>query len=158
MKNHMLITAILILGLVLAGCATSRVVPEPQKITFEAAMEQIANGLNKMYDIGKDHPKSGLTPSEVTVEFNISADATDNGKLSIEAGANVLDALQVTKAGAEAGSEMKASRGNKITIKFTNLFLSANKDSLIMVKTPQEIAELLKVLKDIGYQPVYKLR
>lgn len=156
MKNHMFIVAILVLGFVLAGCATSKVVPEPQKITFEAAMEQIANGLNKMYDIGKDHPRSGLTPSEVTVEFNISADATDSGKLSIEAGANVLDTLQVTKAGAETGSEMKASRGNKITFKFTNLFLSANKDSLIMVKTPQEIAALLKVLKDIGYQPVYK--
>ena len=88
----------------LFGCATSKVVTEPQKITFEDAMEQVANGLNRVYDVGKNHPKSGLTPSEVTVEFNISADATDKGKLYIEAGANVLDALQVTKAGAEARS------------------------------------------------------
>jgi hypothetical protein len=119
-------------------------------------MEQVANGLNKMYDIGKNHPKSGLVPSEVTVEFNISADATDKGKLSIEAGANVSDALQITKAGGEASSEMKASRGNKITIKFTNLFLSATKDSLIMVKKPEEISQLLKTLKDSGYEPVLK--
>jgi len=156
MKNCMLITTILIFGFVLVGCATSKVVPEPRRITFEDAMEQVANGLNRMYDIGKNHPKSGLTPSEVTVEFNISADATDKGKLSIEAGANVLDALQVTKAGAEASSEIKASRGNKITIKFTNLFLSATKDSLIMVKKPEEISELLRTLKDAGYEPIYK--
>jgi len=60
MKDRVLIVTILIFGFVLFGYATSKVVPEPQKITFEAAMEQIANGLNKMYDIGKDHPKSGL--------------------------------------------------------------------------------------------------
>ncbi|MCK9364915.1 MAG: hypothetical protein M0P74_15110 [Syntrophales bacterium] len=142
----------------LFGCATLKVVPEPKKITFEEAMEQVANGLNRMYDIGKDHPKSGLTPSEVTIEFNISADAADKGKLSIEAGANVLDVLQVTKVGAEAGSEIKASRGNKITIKFTNLFLSTNKDSLIMVKKPEEISTLLRILKDAGYEPIYKSR
>lgn len=145
--------------LLLFGCATTKnVVPEPKKITFEDAMEQVANGLNRMYDIGKDHPKSGLTPSEVTIEFNISADASDQGKLSIEAGANVIDSIQVTKAGAEAGSEIKASRGNKITIKFTNLFLSTTKDSLIMIKKPEEITELLRVLKDAGYEPIYKVR
>jgi len=150
--------AFFLMAMLISGCAASKIVPEPRKITFEEAMVQVANGLNKMYDIGKDHPKSGLTPSEVTVEFNISADATDKGKLSIEVGANVLDALQVTKAGAEVGSELKASRGNKITIKFTNLFLSATKDSLIMVKKPDEILDLLRILKDAGYEPIYKLK
>ncbi len=156
MKDRALRVTMVIFGLVLVGCTAPKVVPEPPKITFEAAMEQVANGLNKMYDIGKNHPKSGLTPSEVTIEFNISADATDKGKLSIEAGANVADALQVTKAGAEAGSEMKASRGNRITIKFTNLFLSATKDSLITIKKPEEISQLLTILKDAGYEPVLK--
>jgi hypothetical protein len=156
MKDRVLLATIVIFGFVLVGCSSPKVVPEPTKITFEAAMEQVATGLNKMYDVGKNHPKSGLTPSEVTIEFNISADATDKGKLSIEGGANVTNGLEFTKAGAEASSEMKASRGNKITIKFTNLFLSATKDSLIMVKKPGEISQLLSLLKDAGYEPVLK--
>ena len=45
---------------------------------------------------------------------------------------------------------------DKITIKFTNLFLSATKDSLIMVKKPAEISELLRILKDAGYEPIYR--
>jgi hypothetical protein len=115
-------------------------------------MEQVANGLNNMYDIGKGHPKSGLTPSELTIEFNISATGTDKGKLYIEAGTNTLGPLQIAKAGAEASSEIQASRGNKITIKFTNLFLSNSKDSLIMNKTPEEIVKLLKDLNNINIE------
>jgi len=155
MENSFRIMSILVSGLILYGCATSRVVPEPKKITFEDAMEQVANGLNKIYDIGKNHPKSGLAPSEVTIEFNISANATDNGKITIDTD-NILGSVQVNKAIVEAGSEIKASRENKITIKFTNLFLSATKDSLIMVKKPEEISELLIILKDAGYEPIYK--
>ncbi len=156
MKDRVLLSTLVIFGFVLVGCPASKVVPEPTKITFEEAMEQVANGLNKMYDIGKNHPKSGLVPSEVTIEFNISADATDKGKLSIEGGINLPNDLQVAKAGAEANSEMKASRGNRITIKFTNLFLSATKDSLVMVKKPEEITQLLAILKGAGYEPVLK--
>jgi len=153
-----LIVAILIVGNTLIGCATSRVIPEPGKITLEEAMEEVAKGLNKMYDIGKGYPKTGLTPAEVTIVFNVSASATDKGKLYIEAGATTLDVLQITKAGAEVGSEIQASRGNQVTIKFTNLFLSASKDSLIMIKTPGEIIELLRVLKEAGYDPVIKMK
>lgn len=155
MRKFNLIAVILIFWSTFAGCA-GKIVPEPKKITFEDAMVQVANGLNKMYDIGKGHPKSGLVPAEVTIDFNISSSATDTGKLSVEAGANILDTLQVTKAGAEIGSQIQASRGNKITIKFTNLFLSTSKDSLVMIKNPAEIAELLKLLKESGYEPVYK--
>lgn len=158
MRKVTLIVLILIAGFALAGCASQTVVPKPSSITFEEAMEQVANGLNKMYDIGKDHPKSGLTPSEVTIEFNISATGTDKGKLFIEAGTNTLGPVQIAKAGAEVSSEIQASRGNKITIKFTNLFLSDSKDSLIMIKKPEEIAELLKVLKDLNYEPVIKTK
>jgi len=158
MHRFILIVAILIIGFALSGCATRGVIPEPGKITLEEAMEEVAKGLNKMYDIGKDYPKTGLTPAEVTVVFNVSASATDKGKLYIEAGATTLDVLQITKAGAEMGSEIQASRGNQVTVKFTNLFLSASKDSLIMVKTPEEIKKLLNVLKDAGYQPVIKMK
>lgn len=157
MRKFTLIVVILIIGIALSGCASQRVVPKPSTITFEQAMEQVANGLNKMYDIGKDHPKSGLTPAELTIEFNISATGTDKGKLFIEAGANTADTLQVTKAGAEASSEIQASRGNRITIKFTNIFLSTSKDSLIMVKDPDEIVKLLDVLKESGYEPIKQM-
>jgi hypothetical protein len=156
MRKLILIVLFLTAGFVLAGCASHTVVPKPSEITFEQAMEQVANGLNKMYDIGKDKPKTGLTPAEVTIEFNISASGSDKGKLFIDAGANTLDTLQVVKAGAEASSEIQASRGNKITIKFTNLFLSDSKDSLIMIKTPEEIAALLDTLKAHGYDIVIR--
>ncbi len=158
MRRFTLIVGILIVGMALIGCATSRVIPEPGKITLEEAMEQVGNGLNKMYDIGKDYPKTGLIPTEVTIVFNISASATDQGKLYIEAGATTPDVLAITKTGAEMGSEIKASRGNQVTIKFTNLFLSTSKDSLIMIKKPEEIVELLKVLKGAGYEPIMKMK
>ena len=140
----------------LFGCATAHVVPEPKKISFENAMEQVAHGLNRMYTIGKEYPKSGLTPAEVTIEFYISAKASDEGKLSIEAGLNPSEALKLGKAGAEIGSEIETARGNKITVKFVNLFLADAKDSLILKKDPEGITELLKVLKDFHIDPVMK--
>lgn len=158
MRRFTLIVGILIVGTLLIGCATSRVIPEPGKITLEEAMEEVARGLNKMYDIGKDYPKTGLIPTEVTVVFNISASATDKGKLYIEAGATSSDVLTITKTGAEMGSEIQTSRGNQVTIKFTNLFLSTSKDSLIMIKKPEEIVKLLEVLKQAGYEPIIKMK
>ena len=156
MKRFHSIAVIFVVGSWLVGCATTQVVPEPKTITFVDAMEQVAHGLNKMYEIGKDHPKSGLTPAEVTIEFNISAKASDKGKLSLEAGLNPSEVLKLAKAGAEIGSEIEVARGNKITIKFVNLFLADAKDSLIIKKTPEEMAELLKVLKDLKVEPVVK--
>jgi hypothetical protein len=34
--------------------------------------------------------------------------------------------------------------------------LSTSKDSLIMIKNPLEIRELLKVLEEAGYEPIIK--
>lgn len=133
------------------GCATPHVVPEPGKITLQAAMEEVAAGLNKMYDIRKDYPKSGLLPAEVNVTFNISASGKDEGKLFVEAGATSADVLKVTKVGAEVGSKVEASRGNTVTIKFTNI-LFAPKDTLVMTKTPDEITTLFKAMQNVGIQ------
>jgi hypothetical protein len=91
-----LFATIVIVGSTMFGCATARVVPEPGKITLEDAMEQVAKGLNKMYESGKNYPKTGLIPTEVEVVFNVSASAKDEGKLVIEAGATTADILKVT--------------------------------------------------------------
>ncbi len=152
MRRAAFILLCVVFVIILGGCART-VVPEPKEVTFENAMKQVANGLNEMYEIGKDHPKTGLTPAEVTIEFNIAASGTDKGKLTI-GGTNPM---QTVEAGAEIGSEIHAARGNKITIKFVNMFLTDSKDSLIMLKQPEEIAELLKVLQQSGYQPVIKM-
>jgi len=148
----------MIVGSALFGCATSRVIPEPGKITLEDAMEQVAKGLNKMYEMGKGYPKTGLIPTEVTVVFNVSASAKDEGKLYIEVGATISDILKITKAGADVSSKIEASRGNQVTVKFTNLFLSTTKESLIMIKKPEEIVALLEALKGAGYEPIIKMK
>ncbi len=153
MRKVALIAELLIMGLILSGCA-GWAVREPNAITFENAMRQVANGLNEMYDIGKDHPKSGLVPSEVTIEFNISATGKDADRLYIEAG---IPAVNIAKAGAEASSEKQASRGNKITIKFVNLFLSDANNTLLMKKSPEEIVKIIKALKDINVE-IYKVK
>ena len=115
-------------------------------------MEEVAAGLNKMYDIRKDSPKSGLLPTEVTIIFNISASGKDEGKLYIEAGATGADVLKITKAGADVSSTIEASRGNTVTIKFANILL-APKDTLIMIKTPDDITKLFEAIKKVGITP-----
>ena len=154
-KFFSIIIFTLMISLLIGGCATSRIVPEPGKITLQEAMTEVAIGLNNMYDAGKNYPKVGLVPSEVTVVFNISADAKDTGKLYIEAGATVADVVEIAKVGAEKGSEINVKRGNQVTIKFTNI-LSDFKGSLIMTKKPDDIKELLKALEDAGYTPIVR--
>jgi hypothetical protein len=63
-----------------------------------------------------------------------------------------------TTAKADVGSSIEAKRGNQVTVKFTNLFLSTSKESLIMIKKPAEIAELLEVLKRAGYEPIIRMK
>jgi hypothetical protein len=159
MCRFTLIAVVLLVIVELSGCGgANHVIPQPGKITVEEALEQVGRGLNQLYVIGKDQPRSGLIPSEVTIDFNISASTTDTSKLYVEAGATPLESLAVTKAGVDIGTTTTASRGNKITIKLINLFLSDSKDSLIMVKTPEQIATLLKTLKDAGYEPIIKTK
>lgn len=151
MRKLLLIPAFLMVINALTGCATTTVVPEPGKITLREAMEEVATGLNKMYEIRQESPKSGLLPSEVTVVFNISASATDKGKLYIEAGATVAEILKVTKAGAEVSSEFVATRGNTVTVKFTNVLFTP-KNTLLTLRTPDDIKKLLTVIKEAGIE------
>ena len=75
-RRLFVISTVLIFMNAVTSCATTTVVPEPGKITLREAMEEVATGLNGMYEIRANSPKSGLLPSEVTVVFNISASAT----------------------------------------------------------------------------------
>jgi hypothetical protein len=132
---------------VLSGCNTGQIVPEPGKITLEEAMTSVGKGLANM-KAAEGGIRTGLSPSEVTVTFNISASATDTGKLYVEVGAPTGSAI-TGKIGGEASTETKTSRGNQITIKFANL-LFADENTLIQKKTGQEIKDLLKVLHEAG--------
>jgi len=150
-RRLFVILAILIGMIAITGCATTTVVPEPGKITLREAMEEVATGLNRMYEIRANSPKSGLLPSEVTVVFNISASATDKSKLYIEAGAKAAEIFKVTGAGAEVGTQVAAARGNTVTVKFTNV-LFAPKDTLVMHKSPEDLKKLLEVIKQSGIE------
>ena len=121
------------------------------KDPLREAMEEVATGLNRMYEIRANSPKSGLLPSEVTVVFNISASATDKSKLYIEAGAKAAEIFKVTGAGAEVGTQVAAARGNTVTVKFTNV-LFAPKDTLVMHKSPEDLKKLLEVIKQSGIE------
>jgi len=150
-RRMFVILAILIGMNTITGCATTTVVPEPGKITLREAMEEVATGLNRMYEIRANSPKSGLLPSEVTVVFNISASATDKGKLFIEAGAKAAEILKVMGAGAEVGTQVATARGNTVTVKFTNV-LFAPKDTLVNHKSPEDLKKLLEVIKLSGIE------
>ena len=150
--HRMFVSLAILIGMItITGCATTTVVPEPGKITLREAMEEVATGLNRMYEIRANSPKSGLLPSEVTVVFNISASATDKGKLFIEAGAKAAEILKVTGVGAEVGTQVAAARGNTVTVKFTNV-LFAPKDTLVNHKSPEDLKKLLEVIKQSGIE------
>jgi len=136
-----------------AGCA-AMVVPKPGEITLSAAMKEVAEGLNNMYEIRKDHPRSGLLPSEVTVVFNISAKGTDSAKLVVESGATATDMVKIVKAGADLSTSLVAERGNTITVKFTNL-LFAPKDLLVSTMKPDDVKKLIDALHQVGFETLF---
>jgi hypothetical protein len=143
----LILTIITIFTLTIAGCATP---PVEGKITLTEAMEEVATGLNRMYEIRANGPKSGLLPSEATIVFNVSASKTHTGKLYVEAGANALDMLQVVKTGLETGTEIRNERGNQVTIKFTNL-LFAPRGTLITM-SPDSLDQTLTTFENHGYK------
>ena len=131
----------------LASCRSTTIVPEPGKITLEDAMKSVGAGLVAMHS-AEGNLRTGLVPSEVTVTFNISASATDAEKLYVEVGAPA--AAPVTgKAGGEVSTTSTSTRGNQITIKFSNL-LFAGDDFLIKSKTGDDIKKLFEALNAAG--------
>ncbi len=130
----------------MSGCATTRPaeVVQPKEVTLEQALLSIGCGLKAM-DEAQGSFRTGLFPSEIEVKFTLSASATESGKLTLA----LADPAGVAKVGAEAGQESKGERSNTITIKFTNV-LGVQQTALAGAKSPEEIAKLLKTLKESG--------
>jgi hypothetical protein len=130
-----------------AGCATRRVVPVPSDITLEEALVSVARGLAQMKAEAVD-VKTGLLPAEAEVVFNVTTSATDSRRLVLDlepaAGTPVSGDLR-----GEAGTQVAASRGNQIRIRFENLLYASDR-RLVTQKTPAEIAALLRALEGAG--------
>lgn len=148
--RHLMLSAALTIPL--SGCA-AWTVARPGKITLEQAMKEVARGINDMQEIRAGKPQTGLLPTEVTIVFNVSASAKDEGKLYVEAGAVPGEVLKTVKQGAELGSSLQATRGNTVTVKFSNV-LFAPKDALIHGKSPEEVKNLLKALREANIPPL----
>ena len=151
MKNILQLGLTAAATMLLVGCASSRVAGTPRKISLEAALRSVGQGLREMHEAQKN-VKTGLVPAEVIVTFNITAAASDEGKLCVELGA-LPAAGGTAKTGGEIGSTTSAARGNQITVKFTNLLL-ANKDTLVYKHSPEEIQKLLEMLEKSGIQMI----
>jgi hypothetical protein len=123
-----------------AGCATQQ---ERRAMTVEAAMQQVAGGLNAFAAMPLDK-RTGLVPDEVTVVFNVSrmsdSAAGVNGGVSVDPGKLVVDFSR-------RDSE---TQGNQITLKFSNLLL-AGKTSIAGSLTPAQIEELIRGLTNAGF-------
>jgi len=131
---------------VMSGCATMHAsdVVQPKEVTLEQALLSIGCGLKAM-DEAQGSFRTGLFPAEIEVKFTLSASATESGKLTLA----LADPGGVAKVGAEGGQESKGERSNTITIKFTNV-LGVQQSALAGAKSPEEIAKLLKTLKEAG--------
>jgi hypothetical protein len=138
-------------SLFLLGCA-SWTVPKPGNITLEDALESVGRGLVQMKKAeleaneGKDF-KTGLLASEAEVTFNISAAGSQGGKLYVEVTPlSAIGAGSSGRAGAEASTEYKASRGNQITIKFRNVAFSKTTADGKIIDGPTDPETLKKVV------------
>ena len=126
------------------SCASQRVIPQPSKITLEDALASVGRSFQQ-FRAAEGDLRVGLIPAEVAVTFNISATATDSQKIYVDLNPTVVP----IKAGGEAGSTVTNTRGNQISIKFQNLFITP-KDTLLTMKTPDEIDKLFEMMKKNG--------
>lgn len=158
------ICANLTLGLVVVSCAggcATRLFGNAQDVTLENAMKSVAVGLREMHDVtyadgpgGTKAPgPTGLLPTEAEVTFNLSAQASDNAKVTLSnkvttevsrsttgqvSGSGTVDKVSGNGTvavnnsdksagekgfGAEAGTTMSATRGNVVTVKFKNILV-----------------------------------
>jgi len=126
--------------LVCAGCSAPRA---RAPVTVDAAMRQVAEGLNAFSAMNLDG-RSGLIPEEVTVVLNVTrAEQTEVGA---QAGASV-DAGKLL---VDFSHERTETRGNQITLKFQNILL-AEKSSVVGSKSPEEIAALVAALTNAHF-------
>jgi hypothetical protein len=103
--------ATLLLAL-LPSCASLR--PKGPKITLQCAVIQTVDAMKEAYDRSKSYGGTwGLSPSEVTIVYNVSDETEKNGKLTVGA------SYPPMTLGGELGLTQKAISGNTVTLKFT---------------------------------------
>jgi hypothetical protein len=143
----------------LSGCASlspGKVTGDPSEVTVENALKSVGRGLAEMRaEIGKQ--KTGLIPSEITVNFKLAASAKDASKLTVDLSVPLTSggAAGTAKVGGEIGGSSEGSRGNEITIKFVNL-LTLGKDTLIQNKSAADLQALLKAVDSSGIVIFFK--
>lgn len=116
MKIHVVLS--ICLGVPLASCGHSPAqVANPDTITLENAVFDVARTLHKVRDHYKDKEKIGLGVSEATVTFNISASSENKTTLKLEAG--VGESAGFPLSGLFQNDRTTSGlRGNQIIIKF----------------------------------------
>ena len=137
--------AILFLGsLACLGCSSAQVAP-PAPMSLADALTDVTRALNAMSEV-QTSEKHGLVPAEVTVTLQLTAGKKEASQAAIE----VLPLGAVAKLGGSYTAEVTSSTGNQIVIKFRSI-LFANGDELVSRKTPGEIDELLRRLRELGW-------
>ena len=127
-------------ALVCAGCCST---PKREPLTMDAAMRQVAEGLNAFSAMPLDK-RSGLMPDEVTVVLNV----TEARTTSADAQAGVAEGPG--KLVVDFSRQRTETHGNQITLKFQNVLL-AEKSSIVGSKTPEEIAALCQGLTNQNF-------
>ncbi|WP_143079642.1 hypothetical protein [Bosea lupini] len=106
------------LALPLAGCGHSPAqVADPNSITLEDAVFDVARSLHRVRDHYRNREKIGLGVSEATVTFNISASSENKSTLKIEAAAGESAGFPLSGL-FQNERTTNGTRGNQITIKF----------------------------------------
>lgn len=115
-------TLLSLLPFVLAGCGTytTAEVADPPNISVASAMAQVGDGLSTLNHKLAGQDKYGLLVDEVSVQFNVSAKATSDGKLGVTT-ANIPLSGGTISPSASADLTNESNRGNIITIKLKNI-------------------------------------
>ena len=111
--------------LFLSGCAafSPNQVSQPTSITLDQALTDVVTAFSKAQQVGKENGvKLGIAPCNVTVTFNVTASASQGGKL-------VLDATIKAPAPIDAGGGFKAEQENVST--------AARGNTIVMVLTSE---------------------
>ena len=132
---------------ILAGCCSTNHVADPKDITLRDVLVSVADGLNAMRQVSLTNQPFGLVPSDVEVTFNISASQDNSGELKLDLSAPPSSPVTAS-AGGTLGYHSTASRGNQITVKFSNLLL-ADPNTLVGQKGSNSV-DLIKYLRQEG--------
>ncbi len=134
-------------GALLSACCSTKHVADPKDITLKSALVSVIDGLNAMREASTNQP-FGLYPSDVEVTFKVSASQDNSGELKLDLSVPVVSGVGGT-AGGSARSQSLASRGNEITVRFSNVLL-ADPNSTLVGRAGTNVIQLLEQLHTNG--------